>query len=307
MESRFGHDFSHVRIHQDGKAATTTREMNAQAYTVGPHIAFGAGMYAPDRQEGMRLLAHELVHVIQQGGRTSSEASRSPVESLGNGIQRIAVAPVFDEPSREFEQQAETVGRLLDAPGAEVPAIRRIPSGSRLSRPAVQPYRVGLPRPVPLCGRTLTHLDIEAPRTRPLAHCGLPAVTRMNIVGRQVSAATTGRGRIIFNLHIGYYRDATGHLCAIVDDSMGCIAGRCQVLGCFPTLREVLDALKDFIWDALKVIGIIVLAIIWAILFRGFRGAPRGAPIPAPTPLLARGEGGEGEGEGEGKGRVAEA
>lgn len=304
MESRFGHDFSQVRIHKDGRAAASAGEINAHAYTVGSNIAFGAGKYVPDRQEGLRLLAHELVHVVQQSGMQKS--GTSPVEPLAGGVQRIAVAPALEEPSSELERQAEMVGRLVAEPEArEIPAIQRISTGSRVG-PAVQPYRVGLPRPIPLCGRTLTHIDIEAPRTRPLAHCGLPAVTRMNIVGRQVSPSTTGRGRIIFNLHIGYFRNATGHLCAIVDDSMGCVAGRCQILGCFPTLREVLDALKDFLWDALKIIGIIILAIIIALFLRGFRGAP--APGGAPAPALARGEGeGEGGAEEGGEDAVAEA
>lgn len=67
MEQRIGHDFSRVRIHTDGQSAASARSMNARAYTVGHDIAFGAGEYAPATQKGRRLLAHELVHVVQQG------------------------------------------------------------------------------------------------------------------------------------------------------------------------------------------------------------------------------------------------
>ena len=41
---------------------------SARAFTLGQDIVFGAGEYAPDTGEGTRLLAHELVHVVQQQG-----------------------------------------------------------------------------------------------------------------------------------------------------------------------------------------------------------------------------------------------
>ncbi|HJQ34602.1 MAG TPA: DUF4157 domain-containing protein [Pyrinomonadaceae bacterium] len=66
MEPRFGHDFSRVRVHTDAKAAESARELNANAYTVGHDIVFGAGKYAPGTQAGGRLLSHELTHVLQQ-------------------------------------------------------------------------------------------------------------------------------------------------------------------------------------------------------------------------------------------------
>jgi hypothetical protein len=66
MEPRFGHDFSHVRVHTDAKAAESARAVNALAYTVGDHIVFSEKMYAPDAGIGRQLLAHELAHTLQQ-------------------------------------------------------------------------------------------------------------------------------------------------------------------------------------------------------------------------------------------------
>jgi Domain of unknown function (DUF4157) len=40
--------------------------VNALAYTVGNDIVFGADRFAPDSDQGRRLLAHELTHVVQQ-------------------------------------------------------------------------------------------------------------------------------------------------------------------------------------------------------------------------------------------------
>lgn len=68
MEPRFGHDFSNVRVHTDETAARSAESLSAQAYTIGNHIVFGAGNYAPSSQSGQRLLAHELTHVQQQQG-----------------------------------------------------------------------------------------------------------------------------------------------------------------------------------------------------------------------------------------------
>ncbi len=75
MESRFGHDFSGVRIHTDGQAAASARAVNALAYTVGRDVVFGSGQYLPGTMAGKRLLAHELTHVVQQGRGGSSLTS----------------------------------------------------------------------------------------------------------------------------------------------------------------------------------------------------------------------------------------
>lgn len=66
LERRFGHDFSRVRIHTEAPAAAAAAALRAQAYTVGSHVVFGAGRFAPETAEGRRLLAHELTHVVQQ-------------------------------------------------------------------------------------------------------------------------------------------------------------------------------------------------------------------------------------------------
>ncbi len=55
-----------MRLHSDGQAAESARAVNARAYTVGRDVVFGAGEYAPGSGEGRRLMAHELVHVVQQ-------------------------------------------------------------------------------------------------------------------------------------------------------------------------------------------------------------------------------------------------
>jgi hypothetical protein len=69
FEPRFGADFSRVRIHSDAAAAEMAQSLRARAFTTGGHIVFGAGRFTPETQDGRRLLAHELTHVVQQQRR----------------------------------------------------------------------------------------------------------------------------------------------------------------------------------------------------------------------------------------------
>jgi hypothetical protein len=73
MEPRFGYDFSKVRVHTNERAAESAQAVNALAYTVGDNVVFGAGQYAPFSSSGQKLLAHELAHVVQQGGGKTSD------------------------------------------------------------------------------------------------------------------------------------------------------------------------------------------------------------------------------------------
>jgi hypothetical protein len=72
MEERFNYDFGRVRIHTNDKATASAKSIHAAAYTVGYDIVFGPGRYAPRTMQGLHLLAHELAHVIQQSGATST-------------------------------------------------------------------------------------------------------------------------------------------------------------------------------------------------------------------------------------------
>ncbi|MEQ1741295.1 MAG: DUF4157 domain-containing protein [Candidatus Nitrotoga sp.] len=66
MGQRFGHDFSQVRVHTGSAAEQSAADVGANAYTVGASIVFGADRYVPNSAQGRKLIAHELVHVVQQ-------------------------------------------------------------------------------------------------------------------------------------------------------------------------------------------------------------------------------------------------
>src|SRR5688572_14759386 len=69
MESRLGFDFGSIRIHNDEKASKTSTALGAASYTIGKDIFFGTSQYQPNTERGKMLLAHELVHSVQQSAK----------------------------------------------------------------------------------------------------------------------------------------------------------------------------------------------------------------------------------------------
>ncbi|CAE6792130.1 DUF4157 domain-containing protein [Nitrospira defluvii] len=108
FEPRFGHDFGQIRVHRDDRAARSAASVNALAYTSGQDIVFAQGRYAPHDSAGRQLLAHELAHVIQQGGsRTAFGIQRQCVTG------RTCTEPISGDPGpfNASEYAAEASGR----------------------------------------------------------------------------------------------------------------------------------------------------------------------------------------------------
>jgi outer membrane protein OmpA-like peptidoglycan-associated protein len=95
FEPRFGHDFSHVRVHTDARAAESAQAVNALAYTVGPNVVFASGQYGTT-DTARALLAHELAHVIQQS------SARPPLAPIQMG-----------QPADRFEQAADQLAHQV--------------------------------------------------------------------------------------------------------------------------------------------------------------------------------------------------
>lgn len=122
MGQRFGHDLSKVRVHSDGAAAQSAREVNANAYTVGNNIVFGRGQFEPATSVGRRLLAHELAHVVQQRGPSAASAiQRAPAKIVMSGQHlEIDLTSSSWRQTLEFEGgQTQVVYVLRDATTGE--------------------------------------------------------------------------------------------------------------------------------------------------------------------------------------------
>ncbi|MES0489514.1 MAG: DUF4157 domain-containing protein [Leptospirales bacterium] len=90
-EPRFGASFAGVKVHNDSNAAQLSRSINARAFTVGNDVYFGANEYSPDTAKGKRLMAHELTHTVQQGGKQGKSSSQAKLQMQESelGVQRI--------------------------------------------------------------------------------------------------------------------------------------------------------------------------------------------------------------------------
>jgi hypothetical protein len=119
FESRFGHDFSRVRVHTDGPAAASAEAIKARAYTVGSEVVFGGGQFSPATTEGKKLLAHELAHVAQQNGETTTIRRQPTVATHSQ--------PASDTRWRQDEKAARYRGQLM---------ARRIRNHTKLSKEA---------------------------------------------------------------------------------------------------------------------------------------------------------------------------
>jgi hypothetical protein len=127
FERRLGQDLGGVRIHAGERAAASARGINAAAYTLGSDIAFGAGRWQPDSAAGRRLLAHELAHVVQQGGGDASLglAAAPPVvqrvETLGGTWSTDNYTLTFDAAGNH---EGCEIDRLRFKPNEQVDATK---------------------------------------------------------------------------------------------------------------------------------------------------------------------------------------
>lgn len=104
FETRYGRDFSQVRVHGDARAATSAQAIQARAYSYGERIVLSHPALVHDR----RLMAHELAHVTQAKGRPMA---RTPLHMGAEGSRQ----------EREADAAADTLQsrhppQLSDAP-----------------------------------------------------------------------------------------------------------------------------------------------------------------------------------------------
>lgn len=116
----FGHDFSHVRLHTDSKAAQASEALYAHAFALGADIYFGPGEYNPGSAATDRLLAHELTHVLQHDeGRLPQKTGDSGVsnpsdpaeqEAYGNEDRILGKLRSADTSIAEGQSESASIG-----------------------------------------------------------------------------------------------------------------------------------------------------------------------------------------------------
>ncbi|MEW5857473.1 MAG: DUF4157 domain-containing protein [Cyanobacteriota bacterium] len=115
MEPRIGANFSSVRVHTDSNAIQMNRELNAQAFTHGSDVYFGAGKYNPSSSDGKHLLAHELTHVVQQSGGGHLQ-TKMVQASFSDWWKTISNFFTNAQESKNFDTVADGNLKQADAP-----------------------------------------------------------------------------------------------------------------------------------------------------------------------------------------------
>lgn len=115
MEGQFGEDFSSVQVHV---GSATLGAAGAGAATAGEHIHFAPGKFDPETQQGQKLIAHELTHVVQQRGASASGAAHAAASDSAAEHQAEAVGEQVAGGQPALEVGAEA------APAAAAQGIR---------------------------------------------------------------------------------------------------------------------------------------------------------------------------------------
>ncbi len=100
LEQNLGADLSKVQIHNNREADQLSRSVNAIAFTTGQDIFFSAGSYDPRSSQGQQLIAHEVVHTVQQA---SGAVAGVPT------AEGVAIS----DPADAFEQEADRVAQQV--------------------------------------------------------------------------------------------------------------------------------------------------------------------------------------------------
>lgn len=131
LQQRFGAglgvDLSGVRVHTGAASMRAAEAVAAKAYTTGQDIHFAAGQYEPTTAAGQHLLAHEVVHTVQQGGRpvmqTQLEVSQ-PGDAFELEAERVAAAVLAGSGQQRVTTHVQSgTQRLARQPaGTDAPA-----------------------------------------------------------------------------------------------------------------------------------------------------------------------------------------
>ncbi|MFF4040468.1 DUF4157 domain-containing protein [Streptomyces sp. NPDC001816] len=155
LEEQLGHDLSRVRLHTGRDAAQLTQLLGADAVAVGQDILFHEGAFKPGTDEGRRLLAHELLHTVQNPhGLGALRAGREPgavslpqqaIEREAEAAAQSLVRPDRAQSAPEVREGQATPGWLryatLDADRRRTEAIDPATLVDRLANSVVRSLR----------------------------------------------------------------------------------------------------------------------------------------------------------------------
>lgn len=157
MERGFGARFEQVRIHTDAEAGDLASALRARAFTEGQEVFFAPGEYQPGTPAGQRTLAHELAHVVQQGGgihpqmiigsahdpaeQEADDAAQQVVATLQLPVATREPATAQRQQEEEEEEEVQALHRQPEEEEEEELQMQRHPAAELTRAPAARTVR----------------------------------------------------------------------------------------------------------------------------------------------------------------------
>lgn len=179
METRFGHDFSGVRVHADARAAASARALGARAYTIGQHVVFGADATITGALDE-RVLAHELVHTLQQrGGATAATTLGAPGDAAEREADALSARAMRGPAEAPLQVRTHTPGVLRRLPLPDAGTLPRSTTAPRPTAATLPPATPHAPPRGPNPADCLDPLCVAAGR-RPVPASDAAAIRRVD-------------------------------------------------------------------------------------------------------------------------------
>jgi len=144
LRGSVGEPPSHVTVHEGAEAADLTGAVNAEAFTRDGQI-YLAGDAPLDSPRGQELLAHELTHVMQQGGRNGSMPGENSREGRDLEERALAVERAMTSGSHSTVRPTALARPARDADAPEL--HHRVESGATSPAPTGQSSWSSAPPP----------------------------------------------------------------------------------------------------------------------------------------------------------------
>lgn len=120
LEQKLGRDLSHVRVHTGDKASRAAAAAGATAFTRGANIFLAS----PQRATDLRLLSHELAHVVQQGAAPPLRLATATRAAVSSPVPRAASAAPGPAPVVQREEDESVLATLRRAGGTVASGVR---------------------------------------------------------------------------------------------------------------------------------------------------------------------------------------
>lgn len=146
MAAALDYDFRGVRVHTGSEADEFCRRFTAAAFTVGKDLFFREGSYDPHSRAGQELIAHELIHVIQQDNVAARPCSAGMTVRASDDVLEVQADRIAKLALSNDQGASRVIFRVVKAepvPGAALQIQRALAGQAHIDLPKVMGMGLG--------------------------------------------------------------------------------------------------------------------------------------------------------------------